>query len=212
MIKIRNEKEEDYRIVEKITKKSFWNMYVPGCCEHYLVHRMRSHEDFIPELDFIIEKDEKIIGNVMYTKAKLIDENKNEKKVLTLGPVCILPEFQRKGYGKILLNHSFEKAKDLGYDTVVLFGSPANYVSRGFKSCKRYNVSVHGGKFPAAMMIKELKENIFDGRKWTYYDSPVMNISEKEADIFDKNFEEKLEKKFKPSQEEFFILSNSFIE
>ena len=114
MINIRNETPQDYEIVENITRKAFYNVYIPGCVEHYLVHIMRDHEDFISELDFVIEVDSKIIGNVMYTKAKLIDENNNQKDVLTFGPLSILPEYQRQGYGKMLLEYSFKKATELG--------------------------------------------------------------------------------------------------
>lgn len=89
MINIRNENKNDYKKVEEITREAFYNIYIPGCVEHYLVHIMREHEDFIPELDFVIEVDGNIIGNVMYTKAKLVDENGNEKKILTFGPFCI---------------------------------------------------------------------------------------------------------------------------
>ena len=72
---IRNEKQKDWDAVEKITRQAFYNLYMPGCVEHYLVHIMREHEDFIPELDFVLELNGRVIGNIMYTQAKLIDEN-----------------------------------------------------------------------------------------------------------------------------------------
>ena len=199
-IMIRNEKETDYSVVEEITRKAFYNIYVPGATEHYLVHIIRQHEDFIPELDFVIELDGRVIGNIMYTKARLIDEAGTEKEILTFGPVSIDPEYQRAGYGKLLLEHSFEQAARLGYDVIVIFGSPMNYVSRGFKSCKKYHICIENGKYPAAMMVKELTPHALDGRKWFYYDSPVMAVSEEEAQKYDDTLE-KLEKKFLPSQE-----------
>lgn len=208
---IRNEVEADYQIVEDITRKAFYNLYVPGCNEHYLAHVMRSHKDFVPELDLVIELDNQIIGNIMYTKAKLVDEVGTEKEILTFGPVCILPEYQRMGYGKMLLEHSFEKATALGYDVIVIFGNPDNYVSRGFKSCKKYNVCIENGTFPSPMMVKELKPDALDGRKWVYYESPVMNIDEEAAARFDDGLE-KLEKKVQPSQEVFYIHSHSVIQ
>ncbi|MPM08314.1 hypothetical protein SDC9_54626 [bioreactor metagenome] len=211
MIQIRNEEEKDYERVEEITRKAFWNLYMPGCIEHYLVHVMRSHKDFLPELDLVIEADHQIIGNIMYTKAKLVDEAGEEKEILTFGPVCILPEYQRKGYGKRLMEYSFERAAALGYDVIVIFGNPNNYVSRGFKSCKKYNICLEDGTYPSAMMVKELKPDILDGRKWFYYDSPVMKIDEQEAERFDDSLE-KMEKKFQPSQEEFYIHSHSVIQ
>lgn len=210
-VRIRNEKETDYERVEEITRKSFWNLYVPGCNEHYLAHIMRSHKDFLRELDLVIEVDGQVIGNIMYTKAKLVDVSGKEKEILTFGPLCIMPEYQRMGYGKMLMAHSFERAIALDYDTIVIFGNPGNYVSSGFKSCKKHNICLEDGTFPAAMMVKELKSEALDGRKWIYYDSPVMKLDEQEAEHFDDGLE-KMEKVTQPSQEEFYIISHSVLQ
>lgn len=210
IIRIRNEEEKDFKVVEEITRKAFYNIYVPGCVEHYLVHVMRKHPDFLPELDFVIELDGQIIGNIMYTKARLVDEAGEEKEILTFGPVSILPEYQRMGYGKQLMEYSFEKAAGLGYDVIVIFGTPGNYVSRGFQCCKKYHVCLEDGTYPTAMMVKELTSGALDGRTWFYYDSPVMQIDEQEAERFDAGLEY-MEKKYQASQEEFYILSNSVV-
>lgn len=210
MLKIRKETEADYQRVEEITRKAFYNMYMPGCVEHYLVHIMRSHRDFIPELDFVLELDGEVVGNIMYTKAKLTDENGQEKEIVTFGPVSVLPEYQRKGYGKQLIEYSFEKAAALGYEAVVIFGSPANYVSRGFQSCRKYKVCVENGTYPAAMLVKELVPGALDGRTWIYKESSAMQIREEDAKRFDDTLE-KMEKKWQPSQEEFYILSNAVL-
>lgn len=211
MIQIRNEEERDYPIVEEITRKAFYNMYMPGCVEHYLVHIMRGHEDFIPELDFVAELDGRVIGNIMYTKSRLVSDQGEEKSILTFGPVSVLPEHQRQGYGKLLMDHSFRRARELGYEVIVIFGSPSNYVGRGFKSCRKYNVRAQSGKYPAAMLVKELVPGALDGKQWTYYDSPVMAVSEEIARRYDDGLE-KMEKRHQPSQEEFYILSHSFVE
>lgn len=211
MLNIRNERESDYKNVEDITRKAFYNVYVPGCMEHYLVHIMRGHEDFIPELDFVIEVDGQTVGNIMYTKSKLTDEGGTEKEIVTFGPVSILPKYQRKGYGKMLIEHSLKRAAELGYEAVVIMGSPANYVGSGFQCCRKYNVCVEKGKYPAAMLVKELKPGALDGRLWFYSDSPVMNVDEREAQTFDDGLE-KMEKKWMPSQEAFYIMSHAFVE
>ena len=208
---IRNEEVKDRAVVEDITRRAFYNIYIEGCVEHYLVHIMREHEDFIQELDLVIELDGKVIGNIMYTKAVLRDETGNKKDILTFGPVSIHPDYQRRGYGKKLMEHSFSKARELGFDTIVIFGSPANYVSSGFKSCRKYDVSVEGGKYPAAMMVKELIPHVLSGHKWTYQDSPVMAISEEDALRYDDTLEP-MEKKYLPSQEEFYIMSNASLD
>ena len=182
---IRKEAPNDYAAVEALTRRAFYNLYVPGCVEHYLVHIMREHEDFIPELDFVLEEDGRIIGNIMYTKARLVDDAGDEKEILTFGPVCVEPELQRRGYGKQLMEHSFTRALELGYDAIVIFGSPSNYVARGFQSCRKFQVSVEGGKYPAAMLVKELVPGSLAGKQWTYYGSPVMSISEEDAVRYD---------------------------
>ncbi len=197
--------------MEDMTRRAFYNLYIPGCVEHYLVRVMRDHEDFIPELDLVAELDGQVVGNIMYTKAKLADEQGSVKDILTFGPLCVAPEHQRKGIGKRLMEHSFQKAAELGYDAVVIFGSPANYVSSGFQSCKRFNVSVEGGKFPSAMMVRELRPGALDGRRWVYQDSPVMAIDEAEARRYDDSLEP-MEKRHLPSQDEFYIMSHSFME
>lgn len=209
-VNIRNEMNSDYQTVEALTRRAFWNLYAPGCGEHYLVHIMRSHEDFLPELDLVLELDGTVIGNIMYTKAKLVDDTGFEKQILTFGPISILPEHQRRGYGKLLIDHSFDAAKKLGYDTVVIFGNPGNYVGRGFVSCKKLNICLEDGLFPSAMLGKQLKEGALDGRRWIYHDSPVMRLDEGAMNRFDSGLEP-MEKKVLPSQEEFFIHSSSYI-
>lgn len=207
---IRNETEKDYRTVEEIIREAFWNVYSPGCDEHYLAHILRNHGDFVPQLDLVAEYEGKIVGSIMYTKSRLIDGEGGEKQILTFGPISVLPEFQRRGIGKALMNASFEKAAKLGYDVVVIHGNPGNYVSVGFKSCKKYNVAGEGDVFPVAMLVKELKEGALDGRRLYYYDSPAYCFDPKDAEEFDKGFEPKT-KEYKPSQEEFYIYSHSAV-
>ena len=211
MLTIRNETLADRQAVEAVTRRAFYNIYAPGCTEHYLVRTMRDHPDFIPELDFVAELDGRVIGNVMYTRASLTDGAGAVKGVLTFGPVSIAPEHQRRGYGRQLLEHSFRRAEGLGWDVIVIFGSPANYVGRGFKSCKKFNVCLDSGRFPSAMLVKELREGALDGRKWVYRDSPAMQVDEEAARRYDDTLEP-MERKHLPSQEEFYIMSHSSLD
>ena len=161
---IRNETPADYRAVEELTRESFWNVYKPGADEHYYIHMMRSHPDFIPELAFVLECGGEIIGNIMYTKAWLEDESGERKEILSFGPLCVKPEYQRQRFGKILIEHSFDMARKMGYDVNINFGNPGNYVSRGFVSCKKKNVSfVMPGNFPTALLVCELVPGVLDG-------------------------------------------------
>ena len=210
---IRNETPNDYRAVENLTRESFWNVYKPGADEHYYVHMMRSHPDFIPELAFVLEKDGEIIGNIMYTKAWLEDESNHRKEILSFGPLCVAPQYQRQRLGKFLIEHSFEAAKKMGYDVNINFGNPGNYVGRGFVSCKKKNVSfVVPGNFPTALLVCELVPGALAGKNWMYIPSTAADCCEDTAAVasFDATFPPK-EKAWMPSQEEFYIYSHSSV-
>ena len=210
---IRLETKKDYRAVEELVREAFWNIYKPGADEHYYVHQMRNHPDFIPELAFVLEKEGKIIGNIMYTKAWLEDEKGNRKEILSFGPLCVAPAYQRQRLGKILIEHSFDVARKMGYDVNINFGNPGNYVSRGFVSCKKKNVSyIIDGNFPTALLVCELVPNALDGRKWMYIPSTAADCCEDVAAVeaFYATFPPK-EKAWMPSQEEFYIYSHSSV-
>lgn len=210
---VRLETEKDYRAVEELTREAFWNVYQPGADEHYFVHQMRSHPDFLPELAFVLELDGRIVGNIMYTKAWLEGEDGTRKAILSFGPICVAPELQRQKLGKRLIEHSFEAARELGYDVCVIFGNPGNYASRGFVSCKRKNVSyVSDGNFPTALLVCELVPGVLEGRKWMYIPSTASDCCGDSAAVeaFDSGFPQK-EKGWSPSQEEFYIYSHSSV-
>ena len=210
---IRLEKPEDYRAVEELTRDAFWNVYKPGADEHYFVHQMRSHPDFIPELAFVADLDGRIIGNIMYTKAWLEDEEGKRKEIVSFGPVCVAREYQRQKVGKALIEHSFEVACGMGYDVNINFGNPGNYVGRGFVSCKKKNVCFGAaGNFPTALLVCELVPGALDGRQWMFIPSTADSCCEDTAAVeaFDATFPPK-EKKWMPSQEEFYIYSHSSV-
>ncbi|MDE7266477.1 MAG: GNAT family N-acetyltransferase, partial [Lachnospiraceae bacterium] len=133
-----------------------------------------------------------------------------ENEILTFGPISVHPNYQRMGISRQLLERSFDKAIELGYKAIVIFGNPDNYVSRGFKSCKKYNVCSRNGSYPAAMLVKELVVGTFSGTKWFYHESPAYKFEQSDADQFDKQFEP-MKKEFRFSQEEFYIHSHSII-
>ena len=210
---IRNETPADYRAVEDLVRESFWNVYKPGAEEHYYVHMMRTHPDFIPELAFVLEADGEIIGNIMYTRAWLEDEDNKRKEILSFGPLCVKPKYQRQRLGKILIEHSFDVAKMMGYDVNINFGNPGNYVSRGFVSCKKKNVSfIVPGNYPTALLVCELVPGVLDGKQWMYIPSTAADCCEDTAAVeaFDSTFPPK-EKAWMPSQEEFYIYRHSSV-
>lgn len=141
---IRVEEERDYSTVESLVRESFWNVYRPGCTEHYVLHHLRSNPDFIPELAFVMEVDGKIIGQNVFVKAQITKSNGIAFPILTMGPICIANKYKRKGYGKILLDYSLEKAKDLGYGAVCFEGNIDFYGKSGFDYASKIGIKYHG--------------------------------------------------------------------
>ena len=210
---IRPETEKDFRAVEEMTREAFWNVYKPGADEHYLVHSMRNHPDFIPALAFVAELDGRIVGSVMYTKAWLEEENGVRKEIVSMGPLCVHPDFQRQRLGKALIEHSFDAARRMGYEANVSFGNPGNYMTRGFVSCKKKNVCAFAWEnYPTALLVAELVPGALDGRPWMFIPSTAADCCEDSAAVeaFDALFPPK-EKAWMPSQEEFYIYSRSSV-
>lgn len=137
---IRNEKEEDYKIVENLVRESFWNVYKPGCDEHYLVHTIRNDPSFDKSLHFVMEIDNQIIGEaLLFPSFVKLDDNKSLPS-LTLGPICISKDYQRKGYGKKLLDYCLEKAKEAGHGVIFLEGNISFYGKSGFEVASDFNI------------------------------------------------------------------------
>ncbi|MBO7601637.1 MAG: N-acetyltransferase [Bacteroidaceae bacterium] len=140
---IRLEQPKDYREVENLTREAFWNVYRPGCTEHFVLNQYRMNPDFIPELDFVMEEDNMIIGHVMFSKAELILDNGNRKPSWTFGPISIHPDYKRKGYGLKLLQFALEKACEIGIGFICMEGNIDFYKHAGFDLASKLNIHYH---------------------------------------------------------------------
>lgn len=195
----RPETQKDYYQSEHMTQKAFWNLYIPGCSEHYLVHKLRDHPDYIKELTLLAVDGDKVVGLIMYTISKIIDENE-EYPCITFGPLCVDPKYQRQGIGKELLIQSFEKARKMGFSRIVIFGEPNYYPKFGFKTCKEYGITTPDGKNFPAFMCYELVPNAFRGVRGKFYESKCYeDLPSEEVEAFNKLFPT-LEKKVLPGQ------------
>ena len=143
-MKIRLEKTEDYRVVENLTREAFWNVYRPGCTEHFVLNQYRTNPDFIPELDLVMEEDGRIIGHVMFSKAELDLGNGTSRQSWTFGPISIHPDYKRKGYGLKLLNHALDKARQMGIGFICMEGNIEFYKHAGFDLASKLNIHYHG--------------------------------------------------------------------
>ena len=202
-IKLRNENVSDYRAVEELTREAFWNHHVPGCDEHYLMHIMRNADSFINELDIVAEMDGKIIGNIVYTRAKIETDDGNCQEVISFGPLSVLPEFQGKGIGGMLIEHTKKIAKELGYKAILIYGDPAYYSKFGFAAAETYNIGTSDNMYAVALQAIELFPGALSNISGRFFEDAIYEIDEAGAKEFDKTFPQKELQHDLPSQKRF---------
>ena len=199
---IRNERKEEYREVENFVRESFWNVYRPGCLEHYVLHCLRDDPAFVKELDFVLEKDGKIIGQNMFMNAVIKADDGRDIPIMTMGPICIANEYKRQGWGKILLDYSLEKAKELGCGSLCFEGNIDFYGKSGFTFATEFGIRYHDlpeGADASFFLCKELIPGYLDGITGEYTPPKGYFVSPEEAEKFDQQFPNK-EKKKLPGQ------------
>lgn len=199
---IRLEKKEEYREVENLVRESFWNVYRPGCLEHYVLNQLRDDSAFVPELDFVMEQDGRLIGQNIFMNAHIKADDGRDIPIMTMGPICITPELKRKGYGKILLDYSLEKAKALGCGAVCFEGNIDFYGKSGFTYASDFGIRYHGlpeGEDASFFLCKELIPGYLDGITGEYATPQGYFVDEAATEEFDKKFPYK-EKQKLPGQ------------
>ena len=185
---IRREAERDWREVEILVRESFWNVYRPGCQEHYVLHRFRSNPTFVRELDLVMEKDGRIVGQNMFVRASIRADGGRAVPILAMGPICIAPELQRQGLGKRLLDRSLERAASLGFGAVCFEGNIAFYGKSGFVPARRFGLRYHGlpeGADDSFFLCKELRPGYLAGIRGEYAPPEGYFVAEREPDAFD---------------------------
>ena len=188
---IRLERKEEHAEVENLIREAFWNVYRPGCLEHYVIHQLRSDPAFVPELDFVMEKDGKLIGQNMFMRAEICADDGRKIPILTMGPICITPELKRQGYGKKLLDVSLEQATKLGYGALCFEGNIGFYGKSGFTYGRDFGLRYRG--LPAEaddsfFLCKELIPGYLTGITGEYGPPQGYYVDEQEAEEFDKAF------------------------
>ena len=188
---IRLETSKDHTEVEHLVRESFWNVYRPGCLEHYVLHCLRDDPAFIPELDFVMEKDGIIIGQNIFMHASIATDDGRSIPILTMGPICIATELKRQGYGKILLDYSLEQATKLGAGAVCFEGNINFYGKSGFTYASNYGIRYRGlpeGEDASFFLCKELIPGYLDGITGEYATPSGYFVDEGEAEEFDNRF------------------------
>ena len=188
---IRPERKEEYREVENLVRESFWNVYRPGCSEHYVIHVLREDPAFVKELDFVMEKDGKLIGQNIFMKTIIEADDGKTIDVLTMGPIGIAPELKRKGYGKAILDYSLEKAAEMGSGAVLFEGNIGFYGNSGFDYASKFGIRYHDLPEDADssfFLCKELIPGYLDGITGVYQTPKGYYVEDADVEEFDKNF------------------------
>lgn len=195
-MEIRLEKRTDYKEVEFLVREAFWNIYRPGCHEHFIIHNLRHDSSFIPQLDYIIEEEGRIIAQIAYSTNDICIDGKKTEKAVTLGPVCVHPDYQRQGYGTKIIEYTLEKAEKMDIPYVFTVGDEKFYSRFGFEDASKYNVQFNDVEEETPFfMIKVLNEEKAGDLNAVYMDNEIFTVDENELESFDKNFPPKKKEK-----------------
>lgn len=185
---IKQTSREDFSITENITREAFWNVYKPGCSEHLVLHNLRKSQSYIKELDLVAFYNNQIVGHIISTKAKVVDSLNKEYEVLCVGPLSVLPDFQKKGIGGKLMKESIKIAKRLGFRGMILFGNPDYYHRFGFKNAKEFGITTKDYQNFDPFMTLELFENSLIDVGGRFIEDESFNVNEDELNEFEKQF------------------------
>ena len=193
-ITIRQEKKEDHRAVEELVREAFWNVYRPGCFEHYVIHVLRDDPAFVKELDLVMEKDGRLIGQNMFMRTRIDADDGRCIPVLTMGPICITPSLKRRGYGKKLLDATLERAAAMGFGAVLFEGNIDFYGKSGFVHARDFGIRYHDlpeGADDSFFLCRELIPGYLRGVKGVYRTPQGYYVDEADVERFDETFPRK---------------------
>ena len=193
-ITIRLETKEDQRTVETLIREAFWNVYRPGCYEHYVMHVLRKDPAFVKELDFVLGKDGRLIGQNMFMRTRIDSDDGRAVPVLTMGPICITPELKRQGYGKLLLDATLERAAAMGFGAVLFEGNIDFYGKSGFTFARDFSIRYHDlpeGADDSFFLCKELLPGYLRGITGVYQTPQGYYVDEADVEAFDRSFSPK---------------------
>ena len=191
---LRLEEKKDHREVENLIRESFWNVYRPGCSEHYVIHVLRDDPAFVKALDFVMEQNGRLIGQNMFMKTVIEADDGRVIPVLTMGPICITPELKRQGYGKALLDYSLEKAAEFGFGAVLFEGNIGFYSKCGFDYASKFGIRYHDlpeGADSSFFLCRELIPGYLDGITGVYQTPKGYYVSDADVEEYDKDFPQK---------------------
>ena len=195
-ILLKQEDINDYFENENLTREAFWNVYKPGCDEHFILNKLRQKESFVKELAYVAIFENRIVGNIVYSK--MFKNGKICNEIICFGPISVLPEFQKKGIGSLLINSTVNKAINLGYKAIMITGNKKYYQRFGFNRAFDYDIHLEGNKIDDKaeyFMVKELEEGFLKKNPGIYnFDDIFFNYQKNEFEEYDKKFPKKIKR------------------
>ena len=207
-LEIRPEREDERGAVEELTREAFWDLYVPGASEHYVLHVLRQSRAFVPELNCVAVKDGRVVGHIAYSRSAVGDESGTAHEMVTFGPLSVLPALQGRGIGSALISHTQKLAAGMGFRATVIYGHPEYYGRFGFVCGKEYGIGAGDGRFLKALLAREHYAGALRGLSGTFHEDAAFNVDPAEVEAFDARFPFR-EKTVRESQKEFALLASA---
>jgi predicted N-acetyltransferase YhbS len=135
---IRQETAKDFKATEHVVEEAFRTADFTDHTEHQLVERLRRSSGFIPELSLVAEVEGGIVGHILFSKIKILGEKDWDS--IALAPVSVIPKYQKLGIGGQLIMKGLERAKELGFNSVIVVGHEKYYPRFGFKKASNWNI------------------------------------------------------------------------
>lgn len=207
-LEIRPEREDERGAVEALTREAFWDLYVPGASEHYILHVLRQSRAFVPELNRVAVLDGRVVGHIVYTRSAVRDESETAHEVVTFGPLSVLPALQGRGIGSALILHTQKLAAGMGFRATVIYGHPEYYGRFGFVCGKQYGIRAGDGRFLKALLVREHHKGALRNVSGSFHEDAGFNVDPAEVEAFDARFPFR-EKTVRETQKEFALLADA---
>jgi len=151
-ITLRPETSKDYQDITRINDSAFEQKN-----EGIIIESLRKNKNFVPELSIVAEKDEMIIGHILFFPVQIKSKD-NSYRTVSLAPMAVLPEYQNQGVGGKLVKYGLEKCREKGYQSVIVLGHPEYYPRLGFEKASKWGIRPPFEAPDEAFMAIELVE------------------------------------------------------
>ena len=204
-MEFRTEQPGEYRAVENLVRKAFWNIYKPGCDEHLYLHQLRQSPVYLPQLSFTAWEDGKLVGQIACARSHVTWAQGGVLDTITFGPLAVLPEHQKQGVGLRLFSHALQQARTQGEAAALILGDPRYYGRLGFHCAERFDIALEGLGYLVGLLALELIPGSLRRGPGVFQDGFPFSYSAEQLDGFNAQFPPR-EKRVTAFQQEFQVM------